>query len=148
RTIPIPPRPGGVDTATIVSSSKLNPARSITPDCIVLARHNSVVTGISIAHKPHRTYTFVVRQGGSMGKINLGRVVYCGIIAGIVLNILAYIVDGLLLAREWADGMQALGRPPISSGQIIWLNLFGFVGGIFIVWLYAAIRPRFGPGMK
>jgi hypothetical protein len=83
-----------------------------------------------------------------MGKINMGRVLVGGIVAGIVLNILGYIVDGLLLAGEWSEGFKALGLSNMSVGQIIWINLFNLLAGIFIVWIYAAIRPRFGPGMK
>jgi hypothetical protein len=83
-----------------------------------------------------------------MGKINMGRVLLGGIVAGIVLNVLAYLVDGVLLASQWSEGMKALGRPDISGGQIIWLNILGFFAGIVMIWLYAAIRPRFGPGPK
>src|SRR5437016_5703792 len=83
-----------------------------------------------------------------MGKINFGRVVVGGIVAGIVLDILGYLVDGLMLAPQWAAGMKALGRPEFSGGQIMGFNLIGLVYGILVVWLYAAIRPRYGPGRK
>ena len=83
-----------------------------------------------------------------MGKINLGRVLLGGIVAGFVLNILGYLVDGILLAPQWSEGMKSLGRPDLSGGQILWLNILGFFAGILMIWLYAAIRPRFGPGPK
>jgi hypothetical protein len=83
-----------------------------------------------------------------MGKINMGRVILGGIVAGIVINILAYLVDGVLLRTQWDEGMTALGRPSLAITQIVWLNIFGFFTGILLVWLYAAIRPRFGPGPK
>jgi hypothetical protein len=83
-----------------------------------------------------------------MGKINMGRVILGGIVAGIVINLFAFIVDGVLLRTQWDEGMKALGQPPLGTSQIIWLNLFGFFAGVVMIWLYAAIRPRFGPGPK
>lgn len=44
--------------------------------------------------------------------------------------------------------MKALGRPDFSSTQIIGFSVLGFAYGIFTVWLYAAIRPRYGAGPK
>jgi hypothetical protein len=83
-----------------------------------------------------------------MGKINVGRVIIAGIVAGIVADILDYLVDGVLLASRWAAGMKFLGRPEFVSGQIIEFNLLGIAGGIVLLWVYAAIRPRFGAGVK
>jgi hypothetical protein len=81
-----------------------------------------------------------------MGKINLSRVILGGIVAGIVSGFLAYLVDGVLLAPKWAYDMEQLGRPALTTNQIVWFNLLGLVGGIFLIWIYAAIRPRFGAG--
>jgi hypothetical protein len=83
-----------------------------------------------------------------MGKINLGRVLIGGVIAGIVYDILGYLVDGVLLAHRWADGMKALGHAEFTSNQIIEFNVLGLVLGIVLVWIYAAIRPCFGAGVK
>ncbi|MGD0522747.1 MAG: hypothetical protein ABSA48_15930 [Terracidiphilus sp.] len=83
-----------------------------------------------------------------MGKINLGRVLIGGVVAGIVYDILSYLVDGVLLAPRWAAGMTALGHTDFSSNQIIAFNVLGLVLGIALVWIYAAIRPRFGAGVK
>jgi len=83
-----------------------------------------------------------------MGKINLSRVLIGGIVAGLVADVLGYVVDGLLLAPQWAAGMKALGHSDFSSNQWVWFNLIGLAGGIVTIWLYAAIRPRFGAGPK
>ena len=83
-----------------------------------------------------------------MGKINIGRVILGGIVAGIVSDILGYLVDGVMLAPQWADGMRALGRTEFSAGQNVAFNIVGLVYGILMVWLYAAIRPRYGSGPK
>jgi hypothetical protein len=83
-----------------------------------------------------------------MGKINVGRVILGGIVAGIVSDILGYLVDGLWLAPRWADGMKALGHPNLSSNAVVWINVLGIITGIVTIWIYAAIRPRFGAGVK
>jgi hypothetical protein len=81
-----------------------------------------------------------------MGKINMGRVLLGGIVAGLVANVLGDLVDGLLLAPRWADGLMALGREDFVPGQWIWFNVLGLIGGIAVIWIYASIRPRFGAG--
>ena len=83
-----------------------------------------------------------------MGKINVGRVIIAGIVAGIVSDILGYLVDGVWLAPRWAGGMQALGRHEFGSSETICFNLLGIAGGLALIWIYAAIRPRFGAGVK
>ena len=83
-----------------------------------------------------------------MGKINLGRVILGGIIAGIVADVLSFLVDGVLLASRWNDGMKRLGQGDLSTNQLILFNLLGIVCGIALIWIYAAIRPRFGAGVK
>ena len=83
-----------------------------------------------------------------MGKINMGRVIIAGIVAGLVADVLGYLVDGVLLAPRWAEGMKALGHADFSSNMWIWFNVLGLVSGIVLIWIYAAIRPRFGAGPK
>ncbi len=83
-----------------------------------------------------------------MGQINLGRVLVCGLLAGLIINIGESILNGVLLVEEMNAAMAALNRPPIAAGMIVWFLLFGFGFGFMLVWLYAAIRPRFGAGVK
>jgi hypothetical protein len=84
-----------------------------------------------------------------MTKTNMARVVLGGILAGLILNILGFLVDGILLAPQWNAGMSALGRSgEITVNQIVGFNILGFCYGIAAVWLYAAIRPRYGAGPK
>jgi hypothetical protein len=71
-----------------------------------------------------------------------------GIVAGIVADVLGFLAHGVLLAPRWADRMKTLGRLGFVTNQWIWFNLFGIASGIFVLWLYAAIRPRYGPGPK
>jgi hypothetical protein len=42
--------------------------------------------------------------------------------------------------------MAALNKPPIANSMIVWFVVLGFGIGFMTVWLYAAIRPRFGAG--
>ena len=83
-----------------------------------------------------------------MGKINIGRVVLGGIVAGIVSDILGYLVDGVILAPRWADGMAALGHTAFTTRQIVSFNMLGIAAGIALIWLYAAIRTRYGAGPR
>jgi hypothetical protein len=83
-----------------------------------------------------------------MERINLSRVLLGGIVAGIVANILGYLVDGVILAPQWTAAMKALGKGDFTTNQIVAFNLIGLAYGIFAVWLYAAIRPRYGAGPK
>ena len=82
-----------------------------------------------------------------MSRINLGRVVIGGLLAGLIVDISESILNGIVLAQDLGAAMQALNRPPIDTQMIIWFVLLGFGLGIAAVWLYAAIRPRFGPGV-
>lgn len=81
-----------------------------------------------------------------MGKINLGRVILGGIVAGIIIDIVEYILNGVILADRWQALMTSLNLPQVSTGAIIGFDLIGLVTGIAAVWSYAAIRPRFGEG--
>src|SRR3989442_1080163 len=81
-----------------------------------------------------------------MGKINMQKVLIGGLIAGVVLNIVDYVLYGVVLKAQMAAAMQALGKPPIAGNTILWFVFLDFVVGVFLVWLYAAIRPRYGAG--
>ena len=83
-----------------------------------------------------------------MGKINWGRFVMAGLLAGLVLNVFDFLVNGVWLMPDWEAAMLALGKSPVSSSLIALYVVWDFVLGILLVGLYAAIRPRFGPGPK
>ena len=81
-----------------------------------------------------------------MGKINLKGVIVGGLVAGVVLNIVDFLLFGVVLKDQMAAMMQAMGKPPMSNGMMLWFVFLDFLYGIYLVWLYAAIRPRFGAG--
>jgi hypothetical protein len=84
-----------------------------------------------------------------MGKINLGRVILGGLVAGVIINLIEGVMHALVFADRWMAQMTSLNRAQAGSmKQIIVLNLWGFAAGILTVWLYAAIRPRLGAGPR
>jgi hypothetical protein len=87
-------------------------------------------------------------EGADMGKINMGRVVLGGIVAGLAINVVEFVINGVILKPEWSEAAKAIGRSEISVKQIVAFNVWGFATGILAIWLYAAIRPRFGAGPK
>ena len=83
-----------------------------------------------------------------MGKINTGRLILGGIVAGILVNVSETLLNAVVLKEQWGAAMQALGKPMTAmepKAMVVWI-VWGFVYGILCVWMYAAIRPRFGPG--
>jgi hypothetical protein len=78
---------------------------------------------------------------------NRGRVLLGGLLAGVVINIFEFVTNGIVLRADWGQAMQALGKAPAPSGSAIAIyNVWGFLAGIAAVWIYAAIRPRYGAG--
>jgi len=72
-----------------------------------------------------------------------------GLLAGLIINVVEYITNGVVLRESWGRAMQALGKPAaLSVGAIVIFNIWGFLLGIATVWLYAAIRPRYDAGPK
>jgi MFS family permease len=84
-----------------------------------------------------------------MLKSNWKRFVLGGLLAGLIINVVDYVVNGILLQQNWAAAMKALGKPEtMTGGQIAAFNISGFLIGILTIWLYSAIRPRYGAGPK
>ena len=83
-----------------------------------------------------------------MGRINLARVMLGGLVAGLLINVSEFILNGVVYADEMNAAMAALNKPPIGNSTIVWFVILGFGIGFMTVWLYAAIRPRFGPGVS
>ncbi len=82
-----------------------------------------------------------------MGTINWTRVVLGGLAAGVVINVFEFVLNGVVLAKDWEAAATALGKQ-MGGVEIMMFNVWGFLVGIFAVWLYAGIRPRYGPGPK
>lgn len=84
--------------------------------------------------------------------INTSKVVVGGLAAGVVLNVIDFISNMYILADRMKTEMNAvapgLADKMMSNALIPVYIVMDFVIGILLVWLYAAIRPRFGPGPK
>jgi len=80
-----------------------------------------------------------------MGHVNWKRVIFGGLLCGLVINAFEFLLNDVLLQNQWADAMRALGRSgQIGPTQISAFVLWGFLVGIFAIWLYAEIRPLYG----
>lgn len=82
-----------------------------------------------------------------MTKINWSRVVLGGIVAGIVWTVLSSLITAFL-SKAFVAAVPGgrLSKPPGS--MVAFLFIVALVMGIWALWLYAAIRPRYGPGPK
>jgi len=83
-----------------------------------------------------------------MNKINFGRVLLGGIVAGVILNVGEMVLNGKILAAQMADFFKRCGFPQPGTNFFVIAIAITFVLGIVMVLGYAAIRPRFGPGPK
>ena len=81
-----------------------------------------------------------------MGKINLGRVFLGGIAAGIFMVVGQYIAFVLGAYRKLGEALPAGGHTSFAA-KVAMLALV-VLGGPLAIWLYAAIRPRFGAGPR
>jgi hypothetical protein len=83
-----------------------------------------------------------------MTGINTRRVVLGGLAAGLVLNVSESFLNMVVLAKANEASLKALNLPPIGGGAIAFYVAWGFLQGLVTVWLYAALRPRLGPGPR
>lgn len=82
------------------------------------------------------------------GGINTTRMLIGGIAAGVVIDVGEMITNLFLFAAEFEALNERLSLPAPGGSTILLFNLLGLALGIGTVWLYAAIRPRFGPGPR
>lgn len=91
-------------------------------------------------------------QEGTMGRINWRRVVLCGLLTGVVWGVLYAIALPLVLVERHDISpslpVTTLDEPGSSTGLRAVVVIMPLVLGISTIWLYAAIRPRYGPGPK
>jgi hypothetical protein len=82
--------------------------------------------------------------------MNIARVIGGGLVAGVVMNAIDFVGNGLWLAERWKDAAMALNprlvEPTMEAQAITGWVASDFLFGILIVWAYAAMRPRFGSG--
>jgi len=83
-----------------------------------------------------------------MEKINIKMVLLGGLLAGLVINIGEFILNDPILGDAWMAWAKSMNLPEMNENVIIFYVVWSFLVGIAIVWLYAAIRPRFGAGVR
>jgi hypothetical protein len=83
-----------------------------------------------------------------MHGIDLKRVALGGAVAGIVLDVGEYLLHVVLLDPSWDAARQARGIEGYGPGDAAISAAMVFVLGLVLVWTYAGLRPRFGPGGK
>jgi hypothetical protein len=86
-----------------------------------------------------------------MNRINVGRVILGGLVAGVVIFITLSLVHGKLLASDWMAWKGTVGAilsgPSEHTSMKLWF-LQSVLVGLTGVWVYAGIRPRYGAGAK
>jgi hypothetical protein len=83
--------------------------------------------------------------------INTKKVLIGGIVAGVVMNVIDFAVQFMLGARMKAesDAFKPGMADAMMTGSAIASSVaMDLILGIALVWTYAAIRPRFGPGPR
>ncbi|HEV3215672.1 MAG TPA: hypothetical protein VGZ27_08105, partial [Vicinamibacterales bacterium] len=83
-----------------------------------------------------------------VGRINVARVILGGIVAGLVINISEFVLNQVVLGADMVESLARMNLPPVGGAAIPIFIILGFLDGFVLVWLYAAIRPRFGAGPK
>ena len=81
--------------------------------------------------------------------INMRRVLLGGFVAGLVANAFDFVITTYLMAAEFNAMLTRLNVD--GSATQAWIPVFAtadFIWGLLLVFTYAAIRPRFGPGPK
>ena len=81
-------------------------------------------------------------------RINVARLIVGGVVGGIVINISEFLLNQVVLLSDMTTALARMNLPPVGGSAIPIFIVLGFIGGLAAVWLYAAIRPRFGPGPK
>jgi fluoride ion exporter CrcB/FEX len=81
--------------------------------------------------------------------MNWKRIVIGGLVAGLVINVLDFTISALFLMERY-EALQAAGihrQEPLLPFIPLWI-LGQFAIGLILAGLYAAVRPRLGPGPK
>ncbi len=84
-----------------------------------------------------------------MAKINWSRLLLGGLVAGVVINGISTLL-GFWEGPMFEAAMERIGvvSPEPNIGLFVFWISFGFVMGIGSIWVYVAIRPRFGAGVR
>lgn len=81
-----------------------------------------------------------------MAQINFARLILGGIVAGLIIIAGELVLNGLVLADQWdtlrqQHSIEAPNAARFTVGAVLTLSY-----GLILMWIYVAIRPRFGAG--
>jgi len=86
-----------------------------------------------------------------MARMNYGRIIVGGLAAGVVMNVIDFLANGMWLGARWRAQTEMISpgmmQKSESMSTVGWIAV-DLLAGVLVVWLYAAIRPRFGPGPR
>ena len=83
-----------------------------------------------------------------MNRINFGRVLLGGIVAGLLINIGEFVLNDLILGPHIEADMKRMGLTPPGTGFAVLAVGLTFIFGIVAILVYAMMRARLGPGPK
>jgi hypothetical protein len=83
-----------------------------------------------------------------MSRISVVGVLKGGLAAGLIMNVSQFLLNVPIAGAQMDKEFAARNLPPVAGNQIAVFVAMTLLLGFATVWLYAAIRPRFGPGPK
>ena len=86
-------------------------------------------------------------ETGRRPLIDWRRVILGGLLAALILLLVQMVFHWVILGAKWWF-FRALTEPLARAGAIARYTGLHFIIGLMAVWLYAAARPRYGPGPK
>lgn len=84
--------------------------------------------------------------------VNTKKVLIGGLVAGVVINVIDFALNTFILGARMKAETDAF-KPGLSDqmmqgNAIVSYVIMDLALGFALIWTYAAIRPRFGPGMR
>ena len=84
-----------------------------------------------------------------MKRINYGRVLVGGLLAGVLLFLADGFIHEKLLKDHWMAALKAAGRSVETEqhgGGMVYFAAFELLRGLAMAWVYSVFRTHFGPG--
>ncbi len=81
-----------------------------------------------------------------MSQINSMGVLKGGVAAAVIMNLSEYLLNGPVAGAQMQAELATHNIGPMGGGHVATFMLLTTFLAFATVWLYAAIRPRFGPG--
>jgi hypothetical protein len=81
-----------------------------------------------------------------VGTINTAGVIKGGLVAGLIINISQTVLNIPVVGAQMEAALAARNLPDVGGAAVGIFVALCFALGLLMVWLYAAVRPRLGPG--